>query len=108
MAIESEAYAQFDMLEKYVQEGKDLSDLPIQPLYMMMRSRPYEEIAVFLSKCSPTQRKIFLDLDLWQRDDLDLENFSFWLKAYSSSPDETIRLEFAKSSEFSIYLKIWL
>ena len=105
MAIESEAYAQFDMLEKYVQEGKDLSDLPIQPLYMMMRSRPYEEIAVFLSKCSPTQRKIFLDLDLWQRDDLDLENFSFWLKAYSSSPDETIRLEFAKSSEFSIYLK---
>ena len=105
MTIESEAYAQFDMLEKYVQEGKDLSDLPIQPLYMMMRSRPYEEIAVFLSKCSPTQRKIFLDLDLWQRDDLDLENFSFWLKAYSSSPDETIRLEFAKSSEFSIYLK---
>jgi len=105
MAIESEAYVQFDMLEKYVQEGKDLSDLPIQPLYMMMRSRPYEEIAVFLSKCSPTQRKIFLDLDLWQRDDLDLENFSFWLKAYSSSPDETIRLEFAKSSEFSIYLK---
>ena len=47
MAVESEAYAHFDMLEKYVQEGKDLSDLPIQPLYMMMRSRPYEEIAVF-------------------------------------------------------------
>ncbi|MBG08739.1 MAG: hypothetical protein CME68_08275 [Halobacteriovoraceae bacterium] len=105
MAIESEAYAQFDMLEKYVQEGKDLSDLPIQPLYMMMRSRPYEEIAVFLSKCSPTQRKIFLDLDLWQRDDLDLDNFNFWLMAYSNCPDEKIRLEFAKSSEFSIYLK---
>ena len=105
MAKESEAYAHFDMLEKYVQEGKDLSDLPIQPLYMMMKSRPYEEIAIFLSKCSPIQRKIFLDLDLWQRDDLDLENFTFWLMAYSSCPDEKIRLEFAKSSEFSIYLK---
>ena len=38
MALESEAYAHFDILENYVQEGKDLSDLPIQPLYMMMRS----------------------------------------------------------------------
>ena len=63
MALESEAYAHFDLLEKYVQEGKDLSDLPIQPLYMTMRSKPYEEIAIFLSKSSQTQRKIFLDLE---------------------------------------------
>ena len=105
MMKEAEAYTTFDSLEKYVQEGRDLSVLPIQPLYMTLRSRPCEEIATYLPQLGALQRKVFLDLDLWKRDDLDLENFNFWLKTYSLCPDEKIRLEFSKSSEFSLYLK---
>ena len=105
MREEAEAYTTFDSLEKYVQEGRDLSVLPIQPLYMTLRSRPCEEIATYLTQLGALQRKVFLDLDLWTRDDLDLENFNFWLKTYSLCPDEKIRLEFSKSSEFSLYLK---
>ena len=37
MMKEAEAYTTFDSLEKYVQEGRDLSVLPIQPLYMTLR-----------------------------------------------------------------------
>ncbi len=105
MMEKADTYTNFDCLEKYVQEGKDLSVIPIQPLFTILKSRPCDEVASYLPYFSLEQRKIFLDLDLWKRDDLDVDSFSFWLKAYSLCPDEKIRLEFSKSSEFSLYLK---
>lgn len=105
LICESEAYSNLEEIEKYLQEGSDLSQFPIQPLYQLLKSVPTERAAQALIKFTKEQREVFLDLDLWEKDDLDLQQFSFWIKTYSQCTAIDIRIEFAKSAEFALYLK---
>lgn len=102
---EADAYTSFDIIESYIEKGQDLSNLPVQPLYVAVKSLPTETIAHALDKFSPKQRQIFLDLDLWKKDDLDPDSFSFWIEVYSKCEDDEIKSEFLNSTEFALFMK---
>ncbi|MBT3583262.1 MAG: hypothetical protein HN509_00030 [Halobacteriovoraceae bacterium] len=102
---ESEVYNSLDQLETLVEEGADLSSFPIQPLYLAIKKLPVEKTALQLEKFSKEQRQAFRDLDLWQKDELDVETFQYWVKAYATCPNESIRSEFFNSEEFGLFLK---
>lgn len=107
--MESKSYSSVEMMESLVEsEGKELASLatlPIQPLYMALKKMSPEQLAPHLSKFSKEQRTRFLDLDLWIKDDLDVESFNFWVKTYTQSNDLELIQEFSQSSEFNLYLK---
>ena len=82
-----------------------LSDMPVQPLYRFLRSMPAEQAASFLPSLSREQRQLLLDIDLWEKDRLDIHHFEFWIKVYAQCGDEKILLNFAQSLSFQLYLK---
>ncbi len=102
---EASAYTNMDAIESLVEGGKDLSQIPVQPLYLAIKSLPMDKASVYLEKMSLEQRQACLDLDLWQKDNVDVEEFTFWVKTYSLCPDEDVRKEFIGSTEFFLYLK---
>ncbi len=102
---EAEVYSSIDSIEQYLQEGMDLVHHPIQPLYVGLKSLAPEVAAQYLDRFSPEQRKIFMDIDLWQRDNIAPTDFGYWLKAYEHCQDDEIRYSFIKSNEFLLWLK---
>lgn len=102
---ESEAMGPLENIEKYIQDGGDFSYFPIQPLYLALKELPTDKAALFLKYFSVEQRSVLLDLDLWRKDEVGVEEFSFWLKTYSACEDEAIKVNFAQSEEFLLYLK---
>lgn len=102
---ESEAYTQLDHIEKYVEESNDLSALPVQPTYLALRKLPIDKVAEYLPKFSKEQREVFLDIDLWQKDEIDVEHFTYWLKAYALCESEDVKRDFVTSEQFLLYLK---
>lgn len=102
---ESDAYTHLDQIEKYVEESHDLSALPVQPTYLALRKLPFDKVAEYLPKFSKEQREVFLDIDLWQKDEIDVEHFTYWIKAYSMTDSEDVRRDFVTSEQFLLYLK---
>ena len=105
MFKESDAYSSMEMIESYVEDGIGLKNVPLQPLYAAIKSLNPEIAASHLALMSKTQRVIFLDLDLWSRDNLDTNEFEYWIKTYSCSEDEELKAEFSSSVEFLLFLK---
>jgi hypothetical protein len=105
MFQEADAYQSLNFIEAHVEKGVSLHHLPIQPLYMALRQLPPEEAATYIPKLSSEQRTLILDLDLWEKDGLDVDNFEHWIPVFSKIEDEQIRYEFAGSSEFGLFLK---
>ncbi len=102
---EAKAYTSLDLIESYISKGESLENLPVQPLYVTFKNLPIEVKSHALSLLSKEQRTIFYDLDLWQRDILDINTFSVLTETVAKSPDEEIRYEFAQSSEFALFIK---
>jgi hypothetical protein len=102
---ESDAYTNLDQIEKYVEESSDLSVLPVQPIYLALRKLPFDKVAEYLPKFSKEQRDVFMDIDLWQKDEIDVEHFTYWLQAYSMVESDEVKLEFVTSEQFLLYLK---
>jgi len=105
IVLESSAYKSMDMIESLLQQGMDLSQVPVQPLYQAVKNLPVGEIAELLPKFSKEQRQAFLDLDLWFKDDLDVAEFGSWIEVYTHSSDDKIVDEFVKGNPFALYLK---
>lgn len=102
---ESEAYRSLEQIESVLQSGGGLGGFPVQPLFVLIRQLDAGKVAQVLTQLSRKQRQAFLDLDLWSKDNLDVEAFEFWIKAYSQVEDEKVLHEFIESSEFELYLK---
>ncbi len=105
LLAEAQAYTGLEAIQELLKEGRSLASVPMQPMYVASRALDAAHMSQLLPRLSAQQRTVFLDIDLWTRDQLDPERFSYWLEAYSICPDEAIRREFAKSSEFYLYLK---
>lgn len=105
LLAEAQAYTSIDDIEKYVDSGHDLAALPVQPLYMVIRSLPSDMVAQYLPRFSKEQREAFLDLDLWEKDKLDVQSFTNWLPAYLECPDEQVIVDFVQSEQFALFLK---
>ncbi|RPJ79110.1 MAG: hypothetical protein EHM20_02270, partial [Alphaproteobacteria bacterium] len=102
---ESDAYNNLDQIEKYVEESSDLSVLPVQPIYLALRKLPVEKVAEYLPKFSKEQREVFMDIDLWNKDEIDIEHFTHWLQAYSMVESDQVKKEFVSSEQFLVFLK---
>lgn len=102
---ESDAYTQLDQIEKYVEDSGDLSALPVQPVYLALRKLSIDKVAEYLPKFSKEQREVFLDIDLWQKDEIDIEHFTYWLAAYAQTESDEVKKDFVSSEQFLLYLK---
>jgi hypothetical protein len=102
---ESDAYNHLDQIEKYVEGSNDLSVLPVQPVYLALRKLPLEKVAEYLPKFSKEQREVFMDIDLWQKDEIDIEHFTFWLQAYALVDSDDVKMDFVSSEQFLLFLK---
>ncbi len=102
---ESDAYINLDQIEKYVEESTDLSLLPVQPIYLALRKLPFDKVAEYLPKFSKEQRAVFMDIDLWQKDEIDVEHFSYWIQAYAMVESDEVKKDFVESEQFLLFLK---
>lgn len=105
LSTEAESYRSLDQINSLVENNQDLAPLPVQPLYLAIKSLPADEVASYLPRLSKDQRIAFLDIDLWKRDELDVEQFHYWIQAYTETSNEEVKLEFVKSDQFAIFLK---
>jgi hypothetical protein len=105
LILESKSYSQVEDLEKLVENSKDLSALPIQPLYLSVKTMGLDQIANLLPKMSEEQRQALIDLDAWNKDQLDMKRFSEWPIIYSKCNDDEVVLNFLKSEDFALFLK---
>ncbi len=102
---ESSAYTHFYDLEKLLNQGESFALLPLQPLYLSLKHTSQELVAEVLPKLSSEQRSLLMDLDIWFKDDLDIEAFSFWPSVYHACSDDETKREFIKSEYFLFFLK---
>lgn len=103
--VESKAYTSMDLIENALSAGQTLEHFPVQPLYLVLKGLPIEKVSTSLALLSPEQRKVFCDIDLWQKDEIDLTHFPAWLVAHAMCEDDQIRFEFATSVQFGLFLK---
>ncbi len=102
---EAQAYRQFEDIERLVESGTDLSVLPLQPLYLAMRSTSHEQAAAILPRLSPEQRQAMQDIDFWQRDEVDPAGANWWLQTVAHCQDDKVRSEFVRSEDFLLAVK---
>jgi hypothetical protein len=105
LILESKSYSQVEDLEKLVENSSDLSALPLQPLYLSIKTMGQEQVANLLPKMSHEQRQALIDLDAWNKDQLDMKRFSEWPMIYSKCKDDQVVLDFLKSEDFALFLK---
>lgn len=102
---ESNAYTSIDEIERYVENSNELQNLPVQPTYLALKILPLEKVAEFLPKFSKEQREVFMDIDLWNKDEVDLMQFSYWLSVYTMVDSDEVKKEFVTSEQFLLFLK---
>lgn len=105
LLYEAQAYKKFEDIEKLVDGGRDLSMIPVQPLYVSLQNTPSDQIAQILPKLSPEQRQALRDIDLWKKDEVDPSSVFHWIDIYSKCPDDEVILEYVKSEDFLLCLK---
>ena len=105
MIQEADAYLSMASIEACVEKGVSLHNIPTQPLYMAIKALPAEQAAPYLAKLSSDQRTLLLDLDLWEKDELSVGEFEYWVRTYALAENDTVRCEFAAGPEFGLYLK---
>ena len=103
--FEAKSYNTFEDIEKLVEINSDLSQIPVQPLYVSLVSSSSDQVARVLPKLSSEQRQVMVDLDLWYKDRIDVGAFEFWIEVYSKVQDLEYTKEFVSSDDFLIYLK---
>ncbi len=105
MVVESESYSSMETIESCIEEGVSLHHIPLQPLYLALKSLPIEQASTYLPRLSSEQRELMQDLDLWHKDDLDPDEFEFWVQAFVCCKDDAVRAQFANGLDFLLYLK---
>ena len=105
LLYEAQAYKKFEDIEKLVEGGKDLSQVPIQPIYVSLQNTSKDQVALILPKLSSDQRQALRDIDLWQKDTVDPHSATYWMEVYSKCPDDEVILEYVKSEDFLLSMK---
>lgn len=102
---EAKSYEQFEDIEKLVEVGTSLVNIPVQPLYMAIHKTTTDQVASILPKLSEKQRQVMLDLDLWKKDVVNVDDFEFWIESYTKCKDDKIVQDFVNSDDFLLYLR---
>ncbi len=88
-----------------VENFETLTHLPLWPLYFLLRNGTARDIALALPKLDSKQREFIFDLDLWKKQDFDLENYEKWIEILYISQNEEIIKEFTQHPHFLVYLR---
>lgn len=107
MLVESSAYQNLDSIEKLLDKDSDFSVIPLKPLHAALKNYNVDQIALWLPKFSPEQRQAFLDIDLWERDQLSKEDFQLWIGIYGRCQDRSVISEFVQGDTFFLFLKAY-
>ncbi len=102
---EAQTYTTLENIERYMESGGQLKALPVQPLYLAFKALSPEQVAGYLPALSQEQRQAMQDLDLWDKDQLDVAHFGHWVQAFAACQDDAVRTEFVKGESFALYLK---
>jgi hypothetical protein len=105
LLYEAQAYKKFEDIEKLVEGGGDLSQIPIQPIYVSLQNTSKEQVSLILPKLSSEQRQALRDIDLWQKDVVDPQAATFWMEVYAHCKDDAVILEYVKSEDFLLSMK---
>ena len=105
LLYEAQAYKKFEDIEKLVEGGGDLSQIPIQPLYVSLQNTSKDQVAMILPKLSEEQRQALRDIDLWQKDVVDPNSIYYWMEVYAKCQDDEVILDYVKSDDFLLGLK---
>ncbi|MCF8058348.1 MAG: DUF6178 family protein [Bacteriovoracaceae bacterium] len=105
MMKESDSYSSMEMIESLVEKGLTLENIPLQPLYLALKNLSPNQVGEYLVRLSKGQRQLIQDLDLWFKDDLDPDEFDFWVQSYAQCMDDDVRGEFASGVSFLLFLK---
>jgi hypothetical protein len=46
-----------------------------------------------------------MDIDLWNKDEIDIEHFTYWIQAYSMVASDEVKRDFVESEQFLLFLK---
>ena len=79
--------------------------LPVQPIYLALRKLPFDKVAEYLPKFSKEQRAVFMDIDLWNKDEIDIEHFNYWIQAFAIVESDEVKKDFVESEQFLLFLK---
>ena len=101
---EAQTFSTLSGIEQSLSKGTDLSPIPLPALYIALRRLHPQDCSKYLERLTVDQRQALLDIDLWKKDDLDLEHFQFWPLVYCEASDP-IRFKFVQSSSFALFLK---
>lgn len=105
MLKESDAYSTMEMIESFVEQGVSLHNIPLQPLYLALKDLSPTQVQEYLPALSSEQRSLMQDLDIWTKDELDPDEFEFWIQSFAQCLDDEVRSEFANGIPFLLYLK---
>lgn len=105
LLYEAQAYKKFEDIEKLVERGGDLSQVPIQPIYVSLQNTSKDQVALILPKLSSEQRQALRDIDLWQKDTVDPNAATYWMEVYAKCSDDEVILEYVKSEDFLLSMK---
>ncbi|MBT3983268.1 MAG: hypothetical protein HOE90_18080 [Bacteriovoracaceae bacterium] len=103
--MEAEAYKGHYNLEALLESNEKLDNLPVQPMYLATKKCTSDQLALLVEKLSSAQRQYFIDIDLWQKDHLDVASFERWITSYLKCKDEQIVEDFISGESFLLYLK---
>ena len=101
---ESENYLSLESIEKALESSSNLEQFPVQPLYLAFNQLTLEQQSALVPRLGQKQRQLFMDIDLWRKDQLDIGQFERWITIYSQV-EEKLQYEFTKSEEFALFLK---
>lgn len=102
---EALAYENPDHLRSLIASAQGIQNIPIQPLYQVMRRMNLQEKAEVLPALTKSQRQHLYDIDLWHKDEIDVFQFQDWLMTVYNVEDDQVKLEFMQSSEFILFFK---
>ena len=101
---EADSYHNPNHFDQLAATGQ-MPNIPLQPLAMAFRQMNASQVARYLPHLSREQRSALLDLDLWHRDHLQVQDFAFWMEAYHLVPSWELKVDFVQSEQFALYLK---
>jgi Family of unknown function (DUF6178) len=103
--FEADAYRKLEDIEKLVEQGMNLSMVPIQPLYVAIHATSTDQVAQLLPRLSSDQRQALRDIDIWHKDEIEPKSGQFWLEVFSKCSVEEIIQEFVSSEDFLLIVK---
>ena len=80
---ESENYLSLESIERALESSANLEQFPVQPLYLAFNQLTLEQQSALVPRLGQKQRQLFMDIDLWKKDQLNIGQFERWITIYS-------------------------